>query len=227
MEWFKFYNNKWLSDLAIISLDPVDRLCFITLLCVTSSRDERDGRVTQYHEHRILTLSHLSHSDYEKGIGVTKRLQEVGLIDIIDDKTIQLKNFEKRQNSMLSDAERAKKYREKKKVTNVTNESDERHARVDKIRVDKIRTTTAVGADDGFNSFWSNYPRKIGKSSAGKAWQKHKPPLDVVLEAIEKQKDSDQWSKDNGQFIPHPTTWLNGKRWEDEVTDEKVKTIIL
>ena len=37
------------------------------------------------------------------------------------------------------------------------------------------------------------------------------------MNAIEQQKESAQWSKDNGQFIPHPTTWLNGKRWEDEV----------
>ena len=43
-------------------------------------------------------------------------------------------------------------------------------------------------------------------------------PLEVLLTAIEKQKESAQWSKDNGQFIPHPTTWLNGKRWEDEVS---------
>ena len=43
-------------------------------------------------------------------------------------------------------------------------------------------------------------------------------PLEVLLTAIEKQKESAQWSKDNGQFIPHPTTWLNGRRWEDEVS---------
>ena len=40
--------------------------------------------------------------------------------------------------------------------------------------------------------------------------------LDVILTAIERQKASDQWTKDNGQFIPHPATWLNQKRWEDE-----------
>ena len=150
MEWFKFYNNKWLSDLAIISLDPIDRLCFITLLCVTSSRDARDGCVTQYHEHRILTLTHLSISDYEKGVGFTKRLQEVGLIDIIDEHTIQLKNFEKRQNSMLSPAERAKKYRDKKKVTNVTNKSDESNAREEKSRVDKSREEKTVDTSLSF-----------------------------------------------------------------------------
>ena len=38
------------------------------------------------------------------------------------------------------------------------------------------------------------------------------------MSAIEAQKKSPQWTKDGGQFIPHPATWLNGKRWEDQVT---------
>ena len=71
-------------------------------------------------------------------------------------------------------------------------------------------------SDDGFDKFWSSFPRKIGKAAALKSWQKLKPPLDEVLTSIENQKQSDQWVKDNGQFIPHPTTWLNQKRWEDE-----------
>ena len=28
---------------------------------------------------------------------------------------------------------------------------------------------------------------------------------------------SHDWTKDGGQFIPHAATWLNGKRWEDEL----------
>lgn len=147
MEWFKFYNNKWLSDLAVISLDPIDRLCFITLLCVTASRDDRNGSVTQYHEHRILTLTHLTPDDYSKGVGFTKRLADVGLINIDDDTTITIKNFEKRQNSNLSGAERAQRYREKAKVTTVTKKSDESNAREEKIREEKIREedNTLVG----------------------------------------------------------------------------------
>ena len=38
-----------------------------------------------------------------------------------------------------------------------------------------------------------------------------------MLSAIDTQKKSDQWKKDNGQFIPNPTTWLNQRRWEDEL----------
>ena len=41
--------------------------------------------------------------------------------------------------------------------------------------------------------------------------------IDVLLSAISNQKKSEQWRRDGGKYIPHPTTWLNGKRWEDEV----------
>jgi DNA-binding transcriptional regulator YhcF (GntR family) len=68
-----------------------------------------------------------------------------------------------------------------------------------------------------FDTFWSAYPVKKGKGAAEKSWQKLKPDLQTVLTAIEAQKQSDQWTKDNGKFIPYPATWLNQKRWEDEV----------
>ena len=70
---------------------------------------------------------------------------------------------------------------------------------------------------DGFEEFWSSYPKKVGKESAKKAFQKVKEPLETLLSAIEQQKCSSQWSKDGGQYIPNPATWLNQHRWEDEL----------
>ena len=71
-----------------------------------------------------------------------------------------------------------------------------------------------------FDLFWSVYPRKIGKGSAELAWKKIKPDGMLqtrIIEAVKAQCKSEQWRRDGGQFIPHPATWLNGKRWEDEV----------
>jgi len=70
----------------------------------------------------------------------------------------------------------------------------------------------------GFDDFWKAYPRKVGKDAARKAWAAKKPPLDETLAAIEAQKGTDQWTKDGGKFIPHPATWLNQGRWQDEIT---------
>lgn len=68
-----------------------------------------------------------------------------------------------------------------------------------------------------FEVFWSKYPKKVAKSSAKKAFEKVSAPLETLLTAIDRQKCSEQWSKDNGQFIPNPATWLNQERWNDEL----------
>ena len=66
--------------------------------------------------------------------------------------------------------------------------------------------------------FWSAYPRKTGKGAARKAWAKatDRPPILAILANIQAHVDSDQWQREGGQFIPHPATWLNQKRWDDE-----------
>jgi uncharacterized protein YdaU (DUF1376 family) len=71
-----------------------------------------------------------------------------------------------------------------------------------------------------FAEFWLAYPRKVAKSKAAQAWLKLSPNRElvaVILAAVEAQKRSEQWTKDNGQFIPHATTWLNQERWNDEL----------
>lgn len=80
-----------------------------------------------------------------------------------------------------------------------------------------------VGADvtaERFETFWKAYPRKVGKGAAEKIFKKLRPSgeiLQKMLDAIEAQSHSDQWKRDNGQYIPNPSTWLNQTRWEDEV----------
>ena len=37
-----------------------------------------------------------------------------------------------------------------------------------------------------------------------------------MIKQVERLKDTEQWKKQNGQFIPYPSTWLNAKGWEDE-----------
>lgn len=75
-----------------------------------------------------------------------------------------------------------------------------------------------------FLDFWSAYPRKVGKGTAFKAWQRAKknglPELNILLAAVKKQKKSRAWTKDGGEYIPHPATWINGSRWEDSVEIE-------
>lgn len=75
---------------------------------------------------------------------------------------------------------------------------------------------------DNFDLFWQAYPKKTGKEAAKKAWMKMKPKLDDCLKALEWQKQSEQWLKDRGQYIPNPATWINQGRWEDRPVDADV-----
>ena len=77
---------------------------------------------------------------------------------------------------------------------------------------------------DMFDRFWKAYPRKNSKPSAKRAFDKlnvDEELLATMLTAIEKQKQSSQWQENGGQFVPYPATWLNNKRWEDEVSESR------
>src|SRR5262245_8548721 len=72
---------------------------------------------------------------------------------------------------------------------------------------------------EAFKQFWFEYPRKVGKQDCLRIYRKLKPKQELqdrILRALREQKLSEQWSKDNGQFIPLPKTWLNRGSWDDE-----------
>jgi hypothetical protein len=86
-------------------------------------------------------------------------------------------------------------------------------------REEKRREVNPSASPAGFAEFWMAYPRKAGKGAAEKAFRKTgigAALLPNVLQAIERARATEQWRKDNGQFIPHPATWLNERRWEDD-----------
>lgn len=72
-----------------------------------------------------------------------------------------------------------------------------------------------------FETFYKAYPRKVGKANVEKWFTKNKPNdelFELIMRKLEMFKKSPDWFKNNGQFIPYPTTWLNQKRWEDEIS---------
>lgn len=87
--------------------------------------------------------------------------------------------------------------------------------------VDQKTCAPAVSeALDLFPKFWALYPRKQDKAKALKAWTKLKVTdelFNLIAKGLAAQVVSGDWLKDGGKYVPMPTTWLNGKRWEDEV----------
>lgn len=92
------------------------------------------------------------------------------------------------------------------------------------LGLDKTKNNPPISpqGDERFDRFWAVYPKKVGKGAARKSFAKAvlKCSVDDMITAVEKQKQSIQWTKDDGQFIPNPATWLNQERWDDRL-DEK------
>lgn len=76
-----------------------------------------------------------------------------------------------------------------------------------------------------FDAFWKIYPKKQGKGAALKAWKKIKPDKALFEQIMTAAKDNldrnQQWRRDNGQYIPNPSTWLNQQRWLDELQNQQ------
>lgn len=84
------------------------------------------------------------------------------------------------------------------------------------------RRAKGSGYSSAFESFWTHYPKKVGKDAAWKIWQRLRPDVDVIEAmrvALEWQTESREWTKDGGQYIPNPATWLNAGRWKDAPPD--------
>jgi len=83
------------------------------------------------------------------------------------------------------------------------------------VKSSLVTSSQVTKADDRFDEFWSAYPKKVAKKDARTAWKKIKPAeIEAILDNVAKRK-LNGW-KDT-QFILNPATYLNGRRWEDEV----------
>lgn len=74
--------------------------------------------------------------------------------------------------------------------------------------------------EEKFKIFWSKYPKRVSKERAEKAFFKiclDDVVFSNILNSLEKFKTTNDWKKNNGEFIPYPASWLNQKRWEDEL----------
>jgi len=77
-------------------------------------------------------------------------------------------------------------------------------------------------AKELFDEFWNCYGRKLKRQQAEDFWNKHIDSVELarqVIDAAVVQKENTE-----PQYLPHPITWLRGKRWEDEVVSNKPLT---
>lgn len=210
--WFRMY-HEFATDQKVQMMSESDQRRLVMLFCLRCC----NGHVTLRNEEIAFQLR-VTETEWLK-------TKEIFVAKGFIDEGNNLINWGKRQYISDSSTERVRKHREKdkkrnkvKRYTNVTVTPPDTDTDTDKPPI-------SPKGDELFSKFWESYPKKVGKGAAEKSWKKIKQPsstLKEILNALEWQTVSDFWTKDNGQYIPNPSTYLNQRRWEDQMA-EKIK----
>lgn len=190
----------------IVSLSPLARLFYVSLWCEA----DREGRLEW--KPRTFKLRYLPGDDCDVD-ALGSELAEAGLIVIYEMEGklyAEIPTFAKHQ--IINNRESESQLPARVNHASNTRESG-REGRKGREGNDASSNASS------FNTFWEAYPKKVGKDAARKAFDKRKPDealLAKMLAAIRVQVQSDQWMRDGGEFIPHPSTWLNQARFDDE-----------
>lgn len=149
-QWFKFYGGEYLSDPKIERLSPVERSCWVTLLCLASMTS--DGVVEFLTIESLLNKSGIQFNPYapeewEKSLSVLQKFQKMKMIELLDNGDIKLLNWEKRQEHNMTPAERMAKMRANKVktevvTTNVTNVTSDKNRIEENIETENLSDFT-------------------------------------------------------------------------------------
>lgn len=143
-------------------------------------------------------------------------------------------NVDPAEKNASSNAERQRRYRERKAAEKSPPESEEPRNAGDATRCvtvthreekrrEEITPPTPKGEPEGFTAFWSEWPSSERKGSRSKclhAWAKGRVEGEAlaVLAHVQSLKTSDDWRRDGGRYIPAPLVYLNQRRWDGAET---------
>lgn len=85
------------------------------------------------------------------------------------------------------------------------------------------KSSLDVAVVGAFDVFWGVYPRKVDKKKALAVWVKlSEDDRLAALKAVGEHRSLWEVKRVAPEFIPHPTSWLNGRRWEDELIPQQM-----
>lgn len=197
----------------IVCLTPLARLFYVSLWCEA----DREGRLAW--KPKTLKMRYLPADDADPEVLGTE-LVGAGLIQLYEvDGCIYawIPGFAKHQ--VINNKEAASTLPDPKTVTRESGVKVAPFTRDDACEGKEGRKERKELSASAFDAFWSAYPKKVSKGQAEKVFAKINPDDNLqaqMLESLARAKKRPDWIKDGGQFIPHPSTWLNAKGWEDE-----------
>jgi hypothetical protein len=207
MDWIKVLNKHVLDEYR--DLRDSEFAAWIRIMALTAELEHEPSRKQILRHVNYQTLNSLSSKLHEHSIDLPSIIHKV----LMDVSYVVHRKKEWKDNSQ--------QYRERKRLEKLgvikTSCADKDKEKEKELDNKKKRKNTHYTEE--FLAFYKAYPKKKAPDAAWTAWKNRngtRPPLDIILKAIENQKQSEQWQKESGQFIPYPATWLNQGRWKDE-----------
>lgn len=243
---FQFYPADWRKDPGVQALDYFDRGIWFEILCIMFESEQRGRLILNGQRMPDEALARLLGLDNQKITTTLTRLIEYGVAKVEPDtgviynkrmvederlRKIRQESGSRGGNPSFNKGQRNPyypvdldnhkvKHADKQKITPSSSSSSSKNKRI----LSDPRTS------EPFDFFYKAYPKHEGKQPALKAWNKLNPDSSLcaaIIETLEKQKAHKDHLKKSGQFCsewPLPATWLNGRRWEDEIPVETSKT---
>ena len=117
-----------------------------------------------------------------------------------------------KQNQIIAD--------QKSEAERLEKLESEKQAKANSEAKAKAKSQLAEQVEKNFELFWSVYPNKKAKKAAFEKFKRidfNKNSFESIMSSLEKQKQSNDWTKNGGQFVPMPQTWILNERWTDEI----------
>lgn len=215
--WWKFHRR--MTEHAVWSLNSDHRVIWLTILSLASHRDAEwwDGKQrVQLHPGDLVTSqeslalkSHTSRQSVRAAISNLLRLESISTKIATKQYTVITVI-----NWPIYQGEENEANQEANHLPTQSQPSANHIGRMKEGKKEKREEKDIVG----FDLFWATYPNKKAKGTAKVSFVKamEKVSLEKMIAAVEAQTSWAAWTKDGGAYIPHPATWLNQERWNDE-----------
>ena len=223
--------RDWTDSLRVEKLTPEAERFFVRLLMKVDDfgRFYADARLLKSHCFPLLVS--LRETDISRWLAECEKAGLVVVYEAKGRKYLAIVEFRQRARAEASKYQQPEGFSPTWLPTFASQEAAKRgQVTADRCQVsDKCPTSARVfvdgdeGAMASFDEFWRAYPKRVKRKPAEDAWKKLKPDaelLAVILKAISDQQEERRIAQENKQFCPdwaHPVTWLNQKRWQDEV----------
>ena len=236
---FNFYPNNWLASGRLATMLPEQEGAYIRLLCYqwnsedqTIPEDDRQLAMLSRLADRWSTLGREVKQCFERVPEISGRLRNERLWHEYN--RIQVLRVKKSTGGKKGMANRwAKEELQDTNKTVITKLQDTNKTVITGNREqgtgnreaeseteNKTPIAPKGDTDSAFETWYSQYPNKIGRMAAERSWKKHKskmPHVETMIEKLEEQKRSKKWQEG---YIPNPSTYLNQGRWDDLTTTD-------